>query len=118
MNDADRFRLDPRRLPLVEAWPLEQAEARGEGTDPRLVAHRAAKRDDALRRNVVPKSEETRAALADPNAAPLPALKSLPLAGLIERTPGDFHTWRRTKLGDEVWALIQADLSVDVRSDM
>ena len=110
-SDADRFRLDPRRLPSVEAGPLEHQRIAGTITAPdlaRLTGHYRAQRDDALRRNVVPRGEAFRAALADPLGSDRRVLSETAMSGLVAR---DFHTrdWVRTKLGDEVLALIEKD---------
>ena len=111
MTPAERFRLDPRRLLAVEATELELA-GRGEplpaADAARLAEHRAAQRDDALRRNTVPRGEASRAALANPSAAAHDVLNDLPLSALVTR---ERHTrdWVRTKLGDEVLALIEKD---------
>lgn len=108
-SDADRFRFDPRRLDLTEAWPLERTKLAGtispEDAE-RLAQHKAACRDDILRRNVVPRIPEAIAALRSPETAARHDLTRPALEGLVSL--GRLG-WTRTKLGDEVLALIDRD---------
>lgn len=110
MSPADRLRNDPRLLDVIEAYKLERKKWAGtitEAETSRLADHYAAKQDDAMRRNTVPDSPESIAALRDPASVPHDHRRHVMAGGLIDWT--EERGWHRTLLGDRVVDLMDRD---------